>query len=182
MPVWNKHDYFKIILNWISGILHVSVNVAPVSSSQICVYLNSGRILLWTALRRWLNLGRRAEKPQPFLWKLSSEWRERRRVKQNREPLVYTLDFFALIALQSTRDQRGNSGARAERRRRRRWGILFFTGIESLQHKQRGLDFALVQARHSSKVISYFATKALSTSLFFSKRLCLEKQSATAGV
>ena len=66
MPVWNKHDYFKIILNWISGILHVSVNVAPVSSSQICVYLNSGRILLWTALRRWLNLGRRAEKPQPF--------------------------------------------------------------------------------------------------------------------
>lgn len=45
--------------------------------------------------------------------------------------------------------------------------------------QQRGLDFALVQARHSSKVISYFATKALSTSLFWPS---LEKQSVTAGV
>lgn len=42
--------------------------------------------------------------------------------------------------------------------------------------QQRGLDFALVQARHSSKVISYFATKALSTSVFL-KRPGLEKQS-----
>lgn len=47
--------------------------------------------------------------------------------------------------------------------------------------QQRGLDFALVQARHSSKVITYFATKALSTSLF-SKRPSLEKPSATVGV
>lgn len=44
--------------------------------------------------------------------------------------------------------------------------------------QQRGLDFALVQARHSPKVISYFATKALSTSLFWPS---LEKQSVTAG-
>lgn len=42
--------------------------------------------------------------------------------------------------------------------------------------QQRGLDFALVQARHSSKVISYFATKALSTSVFL-KQPGLEKQS-----
>lgn len=37
-------------------------------------------------------------------------------------------------------------------------------------------DFALVQERHSSKVISYFATKALS---LFSKHPSLEKQSVS---
>lgn len=59
--------------------------------------------------------------------------------------------------------------------------IYFFHRNIKFTAQQRGLDFALVQARHSSKVISYFATKALSTSLF-SKRPGLEKQSATAGV
>lgn len=97
---------------------------------------------------------------QSFPWKSSSEKGENGRVEQNRKPLVFPLEFLF------TSDQRGNSGARAERQR---WGISFLTGISTLQHKQRGLDFALVQARHSSKVISYFATKALSTSLFLGK-------------
>lgn len=38
------------------------------------------------------------------MWKPSSEKKERRG-KQNKKPLVITLDFLVLIALQSTRDQ-----------------------------------------------------------------------------
>lgn len=40
---------------------------------------------------------------------------------------------------------------------------FFFHRNRKFTAQQRGLDFALVQARHSSKVISYFATKASST-------------------
>lgn len=66
--------------------------------------------------------------------------------------------------MQSSRVQKGNSG------------VFVFHRNRKFTAQQRGLDFALVQARHSSKVISYFATKALSTSLFLDWP-GLEKQS-----
>lgn len=53
---------------------------------------------------------------------------------------------------------------RAERRLRQ-WEISFHRSV-SFGAQQRGRDFALVQARHSSRVISYFAKTAPSTSLF----------------
>lgn len=59
--------------------------------------------------------------------------------------------------------------------------VFIFHRNSKIITQQRGLDFALVQARHSSKVISYFATKALSKSLF-SRWPGLEKQSAIAGI
>lgn len=88
--------------------------------------------------------------------------KKQRRGKRNKKPLVFTLDFFVLIASQRARDQKGK---------------LFCGRNIKFTAQQGGLDFALVQARHSSKVISYFATKALSTSLL-PKRPALEKQSA----
>lgn len=47
---------------------------------------------------------------------------------------------------------------RAERKLRALRYLFFHRNIK-FTAQQRGLDFALVQARHSSKVISYFATK-----------------------
>lgn len=89
-------------------------------------------------------------------------------------PLVFALDVFALIALQSTREEtqapgpsEGGLGTEVLINHRNRKFIA----------QQRGLDFALVQARHSS----YFATKALSKSLF-AKPPALEKQSVAEEV
>lgn len=56
--------------------------------------------------------------------------------------------------------------------------VFLFHRNTKFTAQQRGLDFALVQARHSSKVISYFATKATSATV----RPGFEKQSASAGI
>lgn len=47
-------------------------------------------------------------------FQLEMQPRKGLKVKQNRKPLVFTLDFFALIALQSTRERSRNSGSGAE--------------------------------------------------------------------
>lgn len=67
--------------------------------------------------------------------------------------MVFTLDFLCVDCI--AKYQRRNSE------------VFLFHRIIKFTAQPRGLDFALVQARHSSKVITYFATKALSTYLFF---------------
>ncbi len=154
------YDYLQMISNWISGILYFSVHVAALSSSQF---------LLWIAEGRWLALCHRELKNQTFPVETQLRKKERKKKERKKEgvessrsgSLWYSLwiacvDCIALNA--STRDQRGNLGTE----------LFIFQRNRKVSAQQRGLDFALVQARHSSKVISYFATKALSTSLFWS--------------
>lgn len=136
-------------MNYISGI---SVNIAAISSFQIRLDLmqRSGP--------------QRAEKPDLSCGNAAQRKRERKREgvvkeKSQTEQKAFGIHSGCLCVDCIAKYQRAERKLRALR-------YLYFTGIERFTAQQRGLDFALVQARHSSKVISYFATKAISTSFF----------------
>lgn len=148
-------------------------------------------ILLWTEMRGWSALGR-VENQTDCGTAAQRKGRKKERVmKENEDPNRMGSLWYSLwpssrwLHCKAPERQRGNcvwagwaagtaaSGGAAE--------VFIFHRNRRFIAQQRGLDFVLVQARHSSRVISNFATKALSMSLFLEQPV-LEKQSVTAGV
>lgn len=101
------------------------------------------------------------------LWKpIWEKTKNREGIVRRTGNLWYLMYFFAFITLQSTTEQWRHSVVASTLR------FFVFHGNRTFKAHQRDVDFALVQERHSSKVISYFATKALS---LFLKHPGLEK-------
>lgn len=127
--------------------------------SDLCIITSKIRfdlVCLWTSLRRWMDLShKKLKKNKKNKWKPSSE-KEGREENKRTGSLWYSL-WISLCWLHCKVPE-----FREEIRE-----VFIFHRNRKFTAQQRGLDFALVQARHSSKFISYLTTKALSVTYFF---------------